>query len=106
MENENLIERSAQMGSFLEQLKDEIREHPLVGDIRGKGLLVGIELVNDKETKEPIDNDKIASVVNACKEKGLIIGRNGMTTAGYNNVLTLARRLLFQVKKLPLLLER
>ncbi|MCV5434585.1 aminotransferase class III-fold pyridoxal phosphate-dependent enzyme, partial [Escherichia coli] len=66
MENENLIERSAQMGSLLlEQLKEEIGEHPLVGDIRGKGLLVGIELVNDKETKEPIDNDKIASVVNA-----------------------------------------
>ena len=70
MENENLIERSAQMGSLLlDQLKEEIGEHPLVGDIRGKGLLVGIELVNDKETKEPIDNDKIASVVNVCKEK-------------------------------------
>ena len=41
MENENLIERSAQMGSLLlEQLKEEIGEHPLVGDIRGKGLLV------------------------------------------------------------------
>ncbi|MDR4174389.1 aminotransferase class III-fold pyridoxal phosphate-dependent enzyme, partial [Bacillus nitratireducens] len=78
MENEKLIERSAQRGSLLlEQRKDEIGEHPLVGDIRGKGLLVGIELVNDKETKEPIDNDKIASVVNAWKEKGLIIGRNG-----------------------------
>ncbi|MFO6754787.1 aminotransferase [Bacillus cereus] len=101
MENENLIERSAQMGSLLlEQLKDEIGEHPLVGNIRGKGLLVGIELVNDKETKEPIDNDKIASVVNACKEKGLIIGRNGMTTAGYNNVLTLAPPLVISSEEI------
>ena len=41
----------------------------LLGILEGKGLLVGIELVNDKETKEPIDNDKIASVVNACKER-------------------------------------
>ena len=101
MENENLIERSAQIGSLLlEQLKDEIGEHPLVGNIRGKGLLVGIELVNDKETKEPIDNDKIASVVNACKEKGLIIGRNGMTTAGYNNVLTLAPPLVISSEEI------
>ena len=60
MENENLIERSAQMGSLLlEQLKDEIGEHPLVGNIRGKGLLVGIELVNDKETKEQLITTKL-----------------------------------------------
>ncbi|EEL35375.1 Uncharacterized aminotransferase yhxA [Bacillus cereus Rock3-28] len=101
MENEDLIGRSAQMGSLLlEQLKEEIGEHPLVGNIRGKGLLVGIELVNDKETKEPIDNDKIATVVNACKEKGLIIGRNGMTTAGYNNVLTLAPPLVISSEEI------
>ena len=72
----------------------------LLGILEEKGLLVGIELVNDKETKEPIDNDKIASVVNACKEKGLIIGRNGMTTAGYNNVLTLAPPLVISSEEI------
>ncbi|CAM4369977.1 aminotransferase [Bacillus manliponensis] len=101
MENERLSERSAQMGALLlGEIKKEMSNHPFVGDIRGKGLLVGIELVNNKETKEPIDNDKIASVVNACKEKGLIIGRNGMTTAGYNNVLTLAPPLVISSEEI------
>ncbi len=101
MENENLIERSAQMGALLlEQLKEELEEHPFVGDIRGKGLLVGIELVRNKQTKEPIEDEKIASVVNGCKEKGLIIGRNGMTTAGYNNVLTLAPPLIISSEEI------
>ncbi|MGG0188226.1 aspartate aminotransferase family protein [Bacillus rhizoplanae] len=106
MENEGLIDRSAQMGSLLlEQLKEAIGDHPYVGDIRGKGLLVGIELVNDKATKEPIDGDKIASVMNACKEKGLLIGRNGMTTAGYNNILALAPPLVISSEEITFVVE-
>jgi adenosylmethionine-8-amino-7-oxononanoate aminotransferase len=106
MENEGLIDRSAQMGSLLlKQLKEAIGDHPYVGDIRGKGLLVGIELVNDRAIKEPIDGDKIASVVNACKEKGLLIGRNGMTTAGYNNILTLAPPLVISCEEITFVVE-
>ena len=101
METENLIERSGQMGSLLlQKLIEGIRNHPYVGDIRGKGLLIGIELVHDKETKEPIANEKMAIVVNSCKEKGLIIGRNGMTTAGYNNILTLAPPLVISSEEI------
>ncbi|PHA01954.1 aspartate aminotransferase family protein [Bacillus pseudomycoides] len=106
MENEGLVDRSAQMGSLLlEQLKEAISDHPYVGDIRGKGLLVGIELVNDKATKEPIDGDKIATVMNACKEKGLLIGRNGMTTAGYNNILALAPPLVISSEEITFVVE-
>lgn len=91
MENERLIERSAEKGTvLLSELKSRLSEHPLVGDVRGKGLLVGIELVSNKETKEPIALAKINSVIASCKQKGLLIGKNGATVAGYNNVLTLA----------------
>ncbi|WP_078379591.1 aspartate aminotransferase family protein [Sutcliffiella halmapala] len=91
MENEGLIERSAEKGTvLLSELKSRLSTHPLVGDVRGKGLLVGIELVSNKDTKEPIAMDKINSVIANCKQNGLIIGKNGATVAGYNNVLTLA----------------
>ena len=89
-ENENLIERSKELGLRLLQDLDEMKSHPNVGDVRGKGLLVGIELVEDKQTKTPIALSEINKIISACKEKGLIIGKNGDTVAGFNNVLTLA----------------
>ena len=67
-----------------------MKSHPNVGDVRGKGLLVGIELVEDKQTKTPIALSEMNKIISACKEKGLIIGKNGDTVAGFNNVLTLA----------------
>ncbi|MEI2472801.1 aminotransferase class III-fold pyridoxal phosphate-dependent enzyme, partial [Peribacillus frigoritolerans] len=89
-ENEKLIERSKELGLRFLQEFEEIKSHPNVGDVRGKGLLVGIELVEDKLTKQPIELSKINKVIASCKEKGLIIGKNGDTVAGFNNILTLA----------------
>lgn len=89
-ENEKLIERSKELGFRLLQEFEEIKSHPNVGDVRGKGLLVGIELVEDKGIKQPIELSKINKMIASCKEKGLIIGKNGDTVAGFNNVLTLA----------------
>lgn len=91
MESENLFERSRELGeSLLQQLSALLGEHPFVGDVRGKGLLVGIELVRDKATKVPLDSALVNKVIAGCKEQGLIIGKNGATVAGFNNVLTLA----------------
>ncbi|MDY0943940.1 aspartate aminotransferase family protein [Priestia megaterium] len=90
MENEKLVERSKELGERLLHELEDLREHPNVGDVRGKGLLLGIELVEDKRTKEPASIEKMNKVINACKEKGLIIGKNGDTVAGYNNILQLS----------------
>jgi 4-aminobutyrate aminotransferase-like enzyme len=90
MENENLIERSRELGERLLVELEDVKEHPNVGDIRGKGLLLGIEFVKNKQTKEPIEITKINQVINTCKEKGLIVGKNGDTVAGYNNILQLS----------------
>ncbi|KMY50681.1 aspartate aminotransferase family protein [Peribacillus loiseleuriae] len=91
MDDEKLYERSKTLGERLKQsLSSLTEEHPFVGDVRGKGLLVGIELVKDKVTKEPLEIGFVNKVIAGCKQKGLIIGKNGATVAGYNNVITLA----------------
>lgn len=50
---------------------------------------MGIELVENKDTKEPATNARIGKIIDDCKTNGLIVGRNGDTVAGFNNVLTL-----------------
>lgn len=90
MENENLFERSAELGERLQIELAELKDHPFVGDVRGLGFLLGIELVEDKETKDPATNARVAKIIGDCKANGLIIGRNGDTVAGFNNILALS----------------
>jgi len=91
MEKEKLFDRSKQFGDKLKDgLTAALVDHPYVGDIRGKGLLIGLELVKDKQTKEPLEVSQVNKVIAGCLQRGLIIGKNGATVAGYNNVLTLA----------------
>ncbi|MFJ7668586.1 aspartate aminotransferase family protein [Lysinibacillus sp. NPDC097195] len=91
LEREALFDRSKEIGAAtLKMLQQELQHHPNVGDVRGKGLLIGIELVVDKVTKEPLPVEKVNAVIAACKGQGVIIGKNGATVAGFNNVLTLS----------------
>ncbi|WP_138420586.1 aspartate aminotransferase family protein [Aquibacillus sediminis] len=90
LETEGLIERSATLGAKLAEEMQELESHPNVGDIRIRGLLMGIELVEDKQTKQPASAEMMGKVIGACKQKGLIIGKNGDTVAGFNNILTLS----------------
>jgi len=56
IEEENLLERALHLGSLAQQRMEKMKdEHPIVGDVRAKGCLMGIELVKDKGTKEPLD---------------------------------------------------
>ena len=90
IEKENLVERSAELGERLLNELAGLKDHPFVGDIRGLGFLLGIELVEDKVTKEPASNARVAKIIGECKANGLIIGRNGDTVAGFNNILALS----------------
>jgi alanine-glyoxylate transaminase/(R)-3-amino-2-methylpropionate-pyruvate transaminase len=67
-------------------LKDRLREvqerQPLVGEVRGMGLMLGVELVRDRDTREPATAET-AEVVERCKERGLLLGKGGL----YGNVL-------------------
>ncbi|MGE7835192.1 aspartate aminotransferase family protein [Viridibacillus arvi] len=90
MERENLFDRSAELGDRLQKELKDLSIHPYVGDIRGLGFLLGIEMVEDKITMEPASNERVLKIVSDCKANGLIIGKNGDTVAGYNNILTIS----------------
>ena len=90
MDQEDLPGRSATMGDRLRDALAGLENHPNVGEIRHRGLLFGIELVEDKESRAPATAEKVSKVVSGCKERGLIVGKNGDTVAGFNNVITLA----------------
>jgi alanine-glyoxylate transaminase/(R)-3-amino-2-methylpropionate-pyruvate transaminase len=70
----NALEIGNQILAGLEQLK---AKHNLVGDVRGKGLLLGIELVKDRATKEPATT-QCADVLENCREMGLLLGKGGL----------------------------
>ena len=74
---ERLAQRSAENGAYLLEGLKTLYRHPWVGDVRGKGLLAGVELVKDKQTKEPLPADRIKSVVDYCRRNGVIVGRSG-----------------------------
>ncbi|MGN4125472.1 aspartate aminotransferase family protein [Lysinibacillus sphaericus] len=90
LEEEKLVQRSKDLGQQLLHDLQDLLELPFVGDIRGLGFLVGIELVEDKLTLEPAKPDRVAKIIADCKANGLIIGKNGDTVDGFNNILTLS----------------
>lgn len=76
--NERLSEQAEEKGAYimkrLNEMKDEL---PLIGDVRGKGLMIGIELVKDKVKKIPAV-DETRKIRDLCREKGLLIGSGGV----------------------------
>ncbi|MBW2268979.1 MAG: aminotransferase class III-fold pyridoxal phosphate-dependent enzyme [Deltaproteobacteria bacterium] len=94
LERERLEENAAAMGERLLTKLQPLLEQPNVGDVRGKGLLLGIELVADRATREPMEAETLTSIAQRCAEHGLIIGRTTNATPGLSNVLILAPPLI------------
>ena len=77
MEEENLPAEAARKGEHaLARLRELTAEHPLVGEVRGLGLMIGIELVKDRATKEPAAKEA-AAVRRLAREAGVLIGVGG-----------------------------
>ena len=76
-----LVERAAQLGrEVLDRLQAASEDLPIIGEVRGRGLMIGIELVKDRETREPADGDTMMKVVMGLLSNGIIMvpcGRNG-----------------------------
>jgi adenosylmethionine-8-amino-7-oxononanoate aminotransferase len=105
MADEDLPGRSALLGERLREELAELESHPNVGDIRGRGLLFGIELVEDKESKKPVGTEVMDKIISACKERGLILRYNRDTTPGVNNVLVMAPPLSITDEDLAFIVE-
>jgi taurine-pyruvate aminotransferase len=105
MEDDDLPARSALLGERLREELTELERHPNVGDIRGRGLMFGIELVEDKESKQPASIPMMDRLISGCKEGGLILRYNRDTTPGVNNVLVVAPPLSITEEDLAFIVE-
>jgi alanine-glyoxylate transaminase/(R)-3-amino-2-methylpropionate-pyruvate transaminase len=64
-------------GHLINGLRQLQKRHALVGDVRGMGLMIGVELVRDRATREPAKQET-ADVLEACREMGMLIGKGGL----------------------------
>ena len=105
IEREGLVARARDTGAALLSRLAKLRDHPNVGDVRGLGLLIGIELVEDRKTRRALDWQPLASIVRRCMERGVVIGRNTNTTPGLANVLIVAPPLIIEPDECALLAD-
>jgi len=78
IEREKLQENALKIGNHILAGLNRLKEkHNLIGDVRGKGLMLGIELVKDRQSKEPA-REECAHVLETCKEMGLLLGKGGL----------------------------
>ena len=99
IKKEGLVENAAVLGEYmLEQLQILKSEHSTIGDVRGRGFLIGVELVLNQEEKTPA-NDLAEDVLYRCLSKGLSF----KLTMG--NVMTLTPPLIIKKAQIDLSLE-
>jgi taurine-pyruvate aminotransferase len=97
IEEEGLLDNTVQMGDYmLDQLRALSDKHAIIGDVRGKGLFLGAELVADRDTRAPAAEAQVAAVVGDCMNQGVIIGMTNRSVPGKNNTLCFSPALIAQ----------
>ena len=80
VEEEGMLENAARMGNYIQaQVRDMMERHPTIGDVRGKGLMVGVELVTDRGSKEPA-KQIVKDLLQIAFERGLLLLPCGVST--------------------------
>ena len=96
LREEGLVERSAHHGAHaLRRLQEQLVESPAVGDVRGRGLFIGLEVVGDGESRAP-SPEQATQMQRALREHGVLVGRGGR----HGNVLILAPPLVIEEEDL------
>jgi 4-aminobutyrate aminotransferase-like enzyme len=86
IEEENLLENAATVGNYFRGKLDELQQkYPVIGEVRGKGLMLALELVKDRATKEPAPEITL-QLLERTRDNGLLVGRGGL----YGNVIRLS----------------
>jgi len=71
---DNIFARAAELGDYLQRRLGEFRDHPLVGEVRGRGMIGAVELVADKATKQSFEGGAVGAFAQrACEQHGLIL---------------------------------
>jgi taurine-pyruvate aminotransferase len=95
IEGEGLLANTTAMGArLMGNLSALMDKHRVIGQVRGKGLFCGAELVADRATKEPVAEKLAQAVVADCMAQGVIIGVTNRSIAGFNNTLCLSPALI------------
>ncbi|MEM8617912.1 MAG: aminotransferase class III-fold pyridoxal phosphate-dependent enzyme, partial [Pseudomonadota bacterium] len=93
--DEGLLANTNAMGARLENNLRALQDkHACIGEVRGKGLFWGAELVADRTTREAAAEQKVKAVVDTCMADGIIIGMTNRSLAGLNNTLCLSPALI------------
>ena len=101
IEQEELAKNAAEVGGYLRDgLQELAGRHDLIGDVRGRGLMVGVELVKDRSTREPA-GDEARTVVEALRDRAVLIGATGPA----ESVLKIRPPLVFRRENADVLVE-
>ena len=94
IKEEKLLENAEKQGSYImKRLNEAMDDHPMMGDVRGAGLMVGVELVKDRDTKEPAREETV-DVMMRCFRKGVAIVNCGVSTIRMMPPLVITRDLV------------
>jgi len=95
IEEEGLLDNTLKMGErMIDNLNALSEKHAVIGQVRGKGLFCGAELVADRATKDPAEEKLVQAVVADCAAQGVLIGATNRSIPGYNNTLCFSPALI------------
>jgi taurine-pyruvate aminotransferase len=95
IEDEDLMSNTLTMGErMMNNLHALAEKHAVIGDVRGKGLFIGAELVSDRTSKKAMDEKMVGAVVADCMAQGVIIGATNRSIPGRNNTLCFSPALI------------
>ena len=102
IEQQDLQAHALETGRYLlDGLRELASDNPMIGDIRGSGLFIGIDLVSDRESREPA-TAQTKKAVNILRQHGVLIGSTGQ----YDNILKIRPPMVFSKENADLLLQK
>ena len=101
IKEERLQQNAHKVGTFLKKMLTELKhQHSIIGDVRGEGLFLGVELIKDKRTLDP-EKDKTHYLINQMKKKGILLSADGPD----HNVIKIKPPLVFNKDNATFLVE-